>query len=304
MDYNLITILGPTAVGKTRTAALLAADINGEIISADSRQVYRDMTIGTGKDLGDYIVDYKTIPVHLIDIRDAGYQYNLFEFQQDFFSAFRKITDKKKTPILCGGSGLYINAATKPNDFRLSEVPPNHTLRVKLEKMSFETLKSLLLQYKQPHNISDFDTKKRLIRAIEIADAGKTSHPPTPPNICPLYVGIRISPEERRKRITTRLKKRLNDNMIDEVKLLLEKLGKEKMFYYGLEYKYITLYLIHKLSYDEMFKQLETAIHQFAKRQMTWFRGMERKGIKIHWIDTFIPDKDKVKIIKDLFYKV
>lgn len=300
MNNNLITILGPTAVGKTRTAALLANAIDGEIISADSRQVYRGMTIGTGKDLEDYIVNKKKIPYHLIDIHDAGYQYNLFEFQRDFFTAFEKINSRKKIPILCGGTGLYIAAATNPKDFRLAEVPPNQKLRQELEQKSFEELKKIFLEYRQPHNVSDFDTKKRLIRAIEILSANKKNSLPDYPDIRPLFVGINIDVKSRRRKITERLKKRLNEGMIDEVKSILENLTPEKLVWYGLEYKYITLYLIGKLSYNEMFHQLETAIHQFAKRQMTWYRGMEKKGLKIHWIDSFTPEKEKILKIQNL----
>ncbi len=301
MHYNLITILGPTAVGKTRTSAYLAADIDGEVISADSRQVYREMTIGTGKDLEDYIVNGKTIPYHLIDICEVGYEYNLFEFQQDFFKAFNTINSRNKTPILCGGTGLYIAAATNPQNYLLSEVPPNPSLRKELEQKSFDELKAIFLKYRQPHNKTDFDTKKRLIRAIEIVSAGKNATVPTPPPIHSLFIGINIDINARRRRITQRLKKRLENGMIDEVKHLFAKIPPEKLIYYGLEYKYITLYLIGKLSYDEMFCQLEIAIHQFAKRQMTWFRGMERKGIKIHWMDAFMPEEKKVEKIKQLY---
>ncbi len=297
MDYNLITILGPTAVGKTHTAALLAAEIDGEIISADSRQVYRRMTIGTGKDLDDYIIGNKKIPYHLIDIRDAGYQYNLFEFQQDFFAAFKDITSRKKVPILCGGTGLYIAAATNPKDFRLAEVPPNPELRTELEKKSFDELKAIFLKFRQPHNTTDFDTKKRLIRAIEILSANKNKILSDPPEIKPLFAGINIDVKSRRLRITKRLKQRLDEGMIDEVESLLTELSAEKLIWYGLEYKYITLYLTGKLSYEAMFRQLEIAIHQFAKRQMTWFRGMERKGTKIHWIDAYMPEEEKIERI-------
>jgi len=302
MEYNLITILGPTAVGKTQTSASLAADIDGEIISADSRQVYRGMTIGTGKDLEDYIVNGKTIPYHLIDICDAGYEYNLFEFQQDFFKAFNDINSRNKTPILCGGTGLYITAATNPQNYLLSDVPPNPSLRNELEQKSFDELKAIFLQYRQPHNKTDFDTKKRLIRAIEILSASKSATLPNPPQINSLFIGINIDINARRRRISQRLKKRLDDGMIDEVKRLLDKLPPEKLIYYGLEYKYITLYLSGKLSSDEMYRQLEIAIHQFAKRQMTWFRGMERKGIKIHWIDAFTPEKQKTEKIKQIYF--
>ena len=301
MSFNLITILGPTAVGKTRTAALLADAIDGEIISADSRQVYRGMTIGTGKDLDDYRVGNRIIPYHLIDIRDAGYEYNLFEFQQDFFKAFSNITNRKKIPILCGGTGLYITAATNPEDFQLAEAPPNPELRKQLETKSFEELKTIFLQYRTPHNTTDFDTKKRLIRAIEILQAGEKIQSPKLPEINSLFVGINIDVKSRRLRITDRLKKRLNEGMIDEVKLLFTDLPAERLIRYGLEYKYATLYLTGKLSYDEMFKKLEIAIHQFAKRQMTWFRGMERKGTHIHWLDAYMPEEEKVSKIIEWF---
>lgn len=301
MEYNLITIVGPTATGKTAFAAKLASAINSEIISADSRQVYRDMTIGTGKDLADYIVNGNQIPYHLVDIVEAGYQYNVYEFQRDFLSAFKTISEKGKLPILCGGTGLYVEAALK--GYKMLEVPVNDVLRAELENKSLEELAEILKKYKPLHNTSDIETKRRAIRAIEIADYYRNNEVANIdyPQINSLVVGIDISREERRQRISQRLRRRLEEGMIAEVQHLLDKgLSPESLIYYGLEYKFVTNYLLGNLTYDELYAQLEIAIHQFAKRQMTWWRGMERRGIKIHWIDAMLPNEEKVEIVKKL----
>ena len=297
-DYNLITILGTTATGKTTLACALANEIDSEIISADSRQVYRGMTIGTGKDLDDYLINGKQIPYHLIDIVDAGYKYNVFEFQRDFLSAFQTISQKNKIPILCGGTGLYIEAVLK--GYKMIEVPTNQSLREHLESKTLEELTQILSTYKTLHNRTDVDTIKRAIRAIEIADyySNHTEENTYYPPINSLIIGIDISRDERRKRITDRLKKRFDEGMIDEVKNLLQKgISPEDLIYYGLEYKFITNFILGKLTYSELFSQLEIAIHQFAKRQMTWFRGMERRGFTIHWLDATLPMEEKVEQI-------
>jgi tRNA dimethylallyltransferase len=298
-DYNLITILGTTATGKTTLACALANEIDSEIISADSRQVYRGMTIGTGKDLDDYLINGKQIPYHLIDIVDAGYKYNVFEFQRDFLNAFQTISQKNKIPILCGGTGLYIEAVLK--GYKMIEVPTNQSLREHLESKTLEELTQILSTYKTLHNRTDVDTIKRAIRAIEIADyySNHTEENTYYPPINSLIIGIDISRDERRKRITDRLKKRFDEGMIDEVKNLLQKgISPEDLIYYGLEYKFITNFILGKLTYSELFSQLEIAIHQFAKRQMTWFRGMERRGFSIKWIDVNTTTKEKLEIIK------
>ena len=301
MEYNLITIVGPTATGKTAFAAQLAAKLGSEIISADSRQVYRNMTIGTGKDLADYVVDGKQVPYHLVDIVDAGYQYNVYEFQRDFVTAFQAISEKEKMPILCGGTGLYVEAALK--GYKMVEVPANDVLRAMLENKSLDELTEILKTYKPLHNTSDTETQRRAIRAIEIADyyqrneATETDYP----KINSLVVGIDITREERRKRISERLRRRLEEGMIDEVQRLLDNgLSPEALIYYGLEYKFVTNYLLGNLTYEELYTQLEIAIHQFAKRQMTWWRGMERRGIKIHWIDAMLPNEKKIEEVKNL----
>lgn len=301
-DYPLLTILGPTASGKTRLAAHLAYELDGEIISADSRQVYRGMDIGTGKDLSDYEIKGRHIPYHLIDIRDAGEKYTLFHYQQDFHRVFRDIADRKKIPILCGGTGLYIESVLK--GYRLLDVPENQALRESLSGKTLEELTKILASYKKLHNTTDTDTKKRAIRAIEIADfqakqqADELNFEP----IDSLIIGIDIDRELRRQYISSRLKKRLDEGLIDEVRQLLQSgVRVEDLLYYGLEYKFVTLYVIGSLSYNEMFTQLETAIHQFAKRQMTWFRGMERRGFAIHWIDATLPLDDKVRKCLELW---
>lgn len=294
-DYPLLTILGPTASGKTRLAAHLAYELDGEIISADSRQVYRGMDIGTGKDLSDYEINGRHIPYHLVDIRDAGEKYTLFHYQQDFHRVFRNIASRNKIPILCGGTGLYIESALK--GYRLLDVPENQALRESLSGKTLEELTKILASYKKLHNSTDTDTKKRAIRAIEIADyqAKQQAEELTFDPIDSLIIGIDIDRELRRQNISSRLKKRLDEGLIDEVKQLLQSgVTVEDLLYYGLEYKFVTLYVIDSLSYDEMFAQLETAIHQFAKRQMTWFRGMERRGFTIHWIDAALPLDEKV----------
>lgn len=285
MNEDLICILGPTASGKTKYAVKLALETGGEIISADSRQVYRGMDIGTGKDLDDYSVDGISVPYHLIDIAEAGEKYNIFRYQRDFIKTYKDIVARGKKPILCGGSGLYIEAATR--GYALPEVPPNPQLRDELEKFTMKELSARLASMKSLHNVSDLDSKKRVIRAIEIA-VFESKYPvirEEPLVIKTKYIGICVSREERNARIDQRLKERLQNGMIEEVeRLLASGIDPEDLIYYGLEYKFVTLYLTGKLSYVEMEFQLATAIHQFAKRQMTWFRGMERKGVRIEWI--------------------
>ncbi len=297
MQYNLLCILGATATGKTNLAVALANSLDGEIISADSRQIYRAMDIGTGKDLGEY----GTIPHHLIDIHDAGYKYNVFEYQQDFQKAYKTIAQKGKTPILCGGSGLYLEAVLE--NYEMQAVPQNLALRKELEEKSLEELVAMLSAYKKLHNTTDTSTKKRTIRALEIATY-EQEHPTErieKVKLNPLVVGIEYLVAERRKRITERLHARLQEGMVAEVQQLLDNgIDPEDLIYYGLEYKYITLYLTNELSYEEMVAQLNTAIHRFAKRQMTWFRRMERKGINIHWLAGALPTEDKVAKVLEL----
>jgi tRNA dimethylallyltransferase len=299
--YDLITILGPTASGKTSLAAALAAELDTEIISADSRQVYRGMDIGTGKDLQDYIVDRKQIPYHLIDICDAGDKYNVFEYQHDFHKALESVRSRNKMPILCGGTGLYIEAVLK--GYKLLDVPANPELREKLKDQSLPELETILKSYKKLHNKTDVDSAQRAIRAIEIEEYYRNNHPEmrdfSP--LSSLIIGVDLNREERRKKISHRLKTRLEEGMIDEIKNLLDSgISAEDLIYYGLEYKYLTLHATGKLSFEEMFTQLETAIHQFAKRQMTWFRGMERRGFQIHWIDAELPVSEKIGRIMEL----
>jgi len=295
----MITILGPTASGKTPLAAALAQRVDGEIISADSRQVYRRMDIGTGKDLEDY----QGVPYHLIDICEPGTKYNLFQYQQDFMDAYNDIVTRGKQPILCGGTGLYIEAVLK--GYHLSPVPQNETLRKQLEGKSLSELTGILLELKSKnesnmHNTTDVDSAQRAIRAIEI-ETYNLEHP-TPrrelPPVDSCIIGVNIDRELRREKITRRLKARLEEGMVDEVRgLLAEGIPADDLIYYGLEYKFVTEYLTGQLSYDEMFQRLEIAIHQFAKRQMTWFRGMERRGFVIHWIDATLPMEEKVNEI-------
>lgn len=301
MNYEMITILGPTASGKTSLAAALAARLKSEIISADSRQVYRRMDLGTGKDLADYEVGTYRVPYHLIDIVEPGYKYNVFEYQRDFLSVYKDITGRGIIPVLCGGTGMYLEAVLK--GYRLLPVPENQELRTKLAGKSLEELTALLSTYKKLHNSTDVDTVKRAIRAIEIEEYYLTQSPEARsfPEIKSLVVGVDIDRDLRREKITRRLKQRLDEGMVDEVrKLLDEGIAPEDLIYYGLEYKFLTLYVTGERTYDEMFHGLETAIHQFAKRQMTWFRGMERRGITIHWIDATLPMEEKVAKIMDL----
>lgn len=300
-DYDLITILGPTASGKTPLAAALASRLDSEIISADSRQVYRGMDLGTGKDLADYTVAGKTIPYHLIDIVDPGYKYNVFEYQRDFLQAYQSVRERGKLPILCGGTGLYLEAVLK--GYRLIPVPENPELRNRLSDKSLDELTRILSSYKKLHNSTDVDTVKRAIRAIEIEEYYLTQdvEERSFPTINSLIIGVDIDRELRREKITRRLKQRLDEGMVDEVRQLIAGgVSPDDLIYYGLEYKYLTLYAIGELTFEEMFHQLEIAIHQFAKRQMTWFRGMERRGFTIHWIDASLPMEQKVDSILNL----
>jgi tRNA dimethylallyltransferase len=299
MSERMITILGPTASGKTPLAASLAKEIGGEIISADSRQVYRRMDIGTGKDLEDY----GDIPYHLIDIAEPGTKYNLFQYQQDFFDAYNNIIGRGKIPILCGGTGLYIEAVLK--GYQLSPVPQNPELRKRLEDKALDELTQMLVKLKQQngsnmHNKTDVDSCQRAIRAIEI-ETYNLQHPVPRRELPPVdsvIIGVNIDREARRQKITNRLKARLEGGMVDEVRSLLnEGIPAEDLIYYGLEYKFVTEYVTGQTTYDEMFQRLEIAIHQFAKRQMTWFRGMERRGFTIHWIDALLPMEEKVRAI-------
>lgn len=300
----MITILGPTASGKTDIAAHLAAELSAEIISADSRQVYRRMDIGTGKDLADYVVDGKPVPYHLIDIVEPGTKYNLFEYQRDFLEAYNDIRSRGKNVILCGGTGLYIESVLK--GYRLIPVPENKELRHKLEGKSLLELTSILELLKAEnnsnmHNSTDVDTSKRAIRAIEIEMAYKEAHieERTFPKIDNVIIGVGIDRDLRRMKITRRLDQRLQDGMVDEVKSLLDSgIPADDLIYYGLEYKFVTEYILGKSTFEEMHRSLEIAIHQFAKRQMTWFRGMERRGFTIHWIDAADSMEEKINEIK------
>ncbi|MDR1090036.1 MAG: tRNA (adenosine(37)-N6)-dimethylallyltransferase MiaA [Prevotella sp.] len=299
--YDLITIVGPTASGKTGFACHLAYALNAEVVSGDSRQVYRSMDIGTGKDLGDYAVNGKAIPYHLIDIREAGDKYNIYEYQHDFHKAYTEIKSRGVLPVLCGGSGLYIESVLK--GYSLVNVPENKILRAQYECYSLNKLTKILAGYKSLHNTTDVDTAQRAIRAIEIEEY-KKEHPLEQnefPPLNSLVVGVNIDRELRREKITKRLKDRLEEGMIEEVQDILDKGVKpEDLIYYGLEYKYVTMYVLQELTYNEMFSLLEIAIHQFAKRQMTWFRGMERRGIYIHWIDALLPVDEKIERVKNL----
>lgn len=305
-NQKMITILGPTASGKTSVAAALALRTGGEIISADSRQVYRRMDIGTGKDLADYTIGDVHIPYHLIDIAEPGTKYNLFQYQQDFHTAYNDIRSRGKLPILCGGTGLYIEAVL--GGYSLSPVPQNQQLRESLEGKSLDELTQMLVELKQKngsnmHNRTDVDTAQRAIRAIEI-ETYNLEHP-TPerqmPPVDSLVIGINIDRELRREKITRRLKARLEEGMCDEIRSLIDGgVNPDDLIYYGLEYKFVTEYVVGRTSYEEMFRQLEIAIHQFAKRQMTWFRGMERRGYTIHWIDAAQSMDEKVEAIMSL----
>ena len=301
MKYDLITIIGPTASGKTPLAAALANRLDTEIISGDSRQVYRRMDLGTGKDLVDYTVNGHEVPYHLIDIVEPGYKYNVFEYQRDFLKAYEEITAKGKLPVLCGGTGMYVESVLK--GYRLLPVPENPELRASLEGKSLEELTHILEGYKKLHNSTDVDTAKRAIRAIEIEEYYKQQPPEYRefPSLHSLIVGVNIDRELRREKITRRLKQRLEEGMVEEVRgLLAEGIHPDNLIYYGLEYKFLTQYVIGELTYEEMFLQLETAIHQFAKRQMTWFRGMERRGFTIHWLDATLPMEEKLEQIINL----
>ncbi|TKG95956.1 tRNA (adenosine(37)-N6)-dimethylallyltransferase MiaA [Puteibacter caeruleilacunae] len=303
--YNMVTILGPTASGKTGVATNLAYRLNGEVISADSRQIYRGMDLGTGKDIEEYVVNDTPIPFHLIDIVDAGYQYNVFEYQRDFVKAFDDVISRDKFPVLCGGSGMYVEAVLK--GYKLIQVPHNEELRDKLANKSLEELTTILESYKsQLHNITDVENHKRALRAIEIEEYYKTN--PDIDNYYPeinsLVIGVKYDRESRRRRITERLKQRLDEGMVQEVQVLLDKgISPEALIYYGLEYKFLTKHLIGELTFDEMFNALNIAIHQFAKRQMTWFRKMERNGTKIHWLDGYASMDEKMERIIKLLEK-
>ena len=291
----MIIILGPTATGKTSFAANLALELNGEIISADSRQVYRGMDIGTGKDYDDYRIGDKQVPYHLVDIADPGYEYNVFEFQQDFYKAYKNIISRKKLPVLCGGTGMYIESVIK--GYRLNKVPENKELRKELELKPEKELTEFLKSFRKLHNITDISDRKRLIRAIEIElyERENPTGSQKIPVIDYLIFGIRFEREVIRKRISERLSRRLEEGMVDEAKRLLDSgLTPVQLKFYGLEYRYLTEYITGVLSYKEMYSKLEIAIHQFAKRQMTWFRKMEREGAKIHWIDGLLSMNDKL----------
>ncbi|CDB09740.1 MULTISPECIES: tRNA (adenosine(37)-N6)-dimethylallyltransferase MiaA [Bacteroides] len=300
-DYDLIAILGPTASGKTQFAAALASRLDTEIISADSRQIYKEMNLGTGKDLADYTVNGKQIPYHLIDIAEPGYKYNVFEYQRDFLKAYETVRLKGKLPIMCGGTGMYLESVLK--GYRLLPVPENPELRARLNGKSLDELTEILKQYKTLHNTTDVDTAKRAIRAIEIEEY--YAHTPVDerafPQLNSLIVGIDIDRELRREKITRRLQQRLEEGMVEEVRDLIKKgIKPEDLIYYGLEYKYLTLYVIGELTYEQMFHDLEIAIHQFAKRQMTWFRGMERRGFTIHWMNAQWSMEEKIAFVTQL----
>lgn len=301
MCYNLLVIVGATATGKTSLAVRLAAELQGEVISADSRQIYRGMDIGTGKDLSEYKSNGCPVPYHLMDIVDAGYRYNLFEYQRDFLRVWEDCRQRGVFPVLCGGSGLYVESILKA--YRMTPVPENTELRAKLANKSLAELSEILASYRSLHNTTDTDTVKRAIRGIEIAEYYKTHEPEERsfPDIRPLIVGVLFDRETRRKRITERLHARLKAGMVEEVKGLLDRgIKPEDLLYYGLEYKYVTLYLTGELTYDEMVTKLNIAIHQFAKRQMTWFRKMERDGFTIHWLDGNLPLEEKVKEVRKI----
>ncbi len=297
--FNLLCIIGPTACGKTALAVRLAAEFGGEVISADSRQVYRGMDIGTGKDIEEYVWQGKPVPYHLIDVVAAGSKYNVFEYQKDFVRVWEDCRRRAVFPVLCGGSGLYVEAVLKA--YKLLAVPVNEALRETLKGKSIEELAQILSTYRKLHNVTDVDTVKRAVRAIEIEEYYRT-HPQEEsgfPELRPLIVGVEVDREERRRRITERLHARLKNGMVEEVKKLLESgIAPEDLIYYGLEYKYITLYLMGKTDYETMVERLNVAIHQFAKRQMTWFRKMEREGMQIRWIDGGLPLEEKVERVR------
>lgn len=300
-NYDLVVITGPTAAGKTAVASAVAAELNGEVISADSRQVYRRMNIGTGKDYGDYIVNDRQIPYHLIDIAEPGYRYNVFEYQRDFAKVYSDLKARNVFPVVCGGSGMYVDSIV--TRYRLTEVPPDPVFREEMNRKKMEELIEMLKSYKTLHNKTDIDSKHRIIRALEIERFYHLAGEETweMPEIKSLIAGIHLDRDDRRKRISERLEYRLRNGMVDEVRKLLDDgTDSETLIYYGLEYKYITLYLLNELTYEEMTAKLETAIHRYAKRQMTWFRGMERKGIKIHWVDGLLPVSEKADRIISL----
>jgi tRNA dimethylallyltransferase len=296
--FDLLVVTGPTASGKTSLAVAVAKRIGGEIISADSRQVYRDMNLGTGKDYGDYLIEGMQIPCHMIDIADPGYKYNVFEYQRDFINVYSGLRERNIFPVVCGGSGMYIDSIIK--GYKMIEVPPDTGLRIELEKKSMKELREILSTYKNLHNTTDIDSKKRVVRAIEIeySNRDKIKQHTEFPIISSLVVGVLFDRESRRRRISERLNQRLGDGLVNEVTQLIDLgVNTETLLYYGLEYKFITLYLTGKINYDEMVRDLETAIHQFSKRQMTWFRGMEKRGTKINWIDGNLPMEEKVEIV-------
>ncbi len=299
--YNLVVVLGPTASGKTALAAPLAHQINGEIISADSRQVYRHMTLGTGKDYNDYIVEGQQVPYHLIDIAEPGYKYNVYEYQRDFFKAFEDIHDRRKFPVMCGGTGMYIEAVL--SGYNMIQVPSNPELRKKLENKELVELAEMLHTMKKMHNTTEVDTKKRAIRAIEI-ETYYQSNPQIDvvlPQLNPLIIGVDIDRQLRRDKITKRLKDRLQEGMVEEVQGIMDSgIKPADLLYYGLEYKYVTLYVLGQISYAQMIEQLNIAIHQFAKRQMTWFRKMERSGFNIHWLSAQSQLESNIQEIKGM----
>lgn len=300
---DILIITGATASGKTAVAAGVASRLGSEVISADSRQVYRRMDIGTGKDYSDYVIDGRSIPVHLTDIVEPGYRYNVYEFQNDFLDIYTKLKNRSILPVVCGGSGMYIDSIV--SGYRLLQVPPNEELRARLESMNSEELEKQLKSYRNLHNTTDTVTRKRLIRAIEIEEYySRNREKESFPEIRSVIAGIRFDRETRRKRISERLRARLSEGMVEEVeKLLAEGIKPGDLIYYGLEYKYLTLYITGRINYEEMFTSLETAIHRFAKRQMTWFRGMERRGIEINWIDGALEYDRKVEAILTLVKK-
>ena len=299
----MLAVVGPTACGKTALAVEFALAFGGEVLSADSRQVYRGMDIGTGKDLSEYVRGDVTVPVHLVDIAEAGYRYNVFEYQRDFLRAYEGVVQRGNLPVLCGGSGMYVESVLR--GYRLIPVPENQELRERLQHKSLEELTAILSTYKTLHNNTDTDTVKRAIRAIEIEEyyAAARVEEREFPTIRTLTLGVDVSREVRRERISKRLRARLEEGLIEEVeRLLANGLTAEQLIYYGLEYKFVTLYLTGALTREEMFQGLETAIHQFAKRQMTWFRGMERRGVNIHWVDISLPLPEIIETIKRLLY--
>lgn len=299
----MLAVVGPTACGKTALAVELALAFGGEVLSADSRQVYRGMDIGTGKDLSEYVRGDVNVPVHLVDIAEAGYRYNVFEYQRDFLRAYEGVVQRGNLPVLCGGSGMYVESVLR--GYRLIPVPENKELRERLQHKSLEELTAILSTYKTLHNNTDTDTVKRAIRAIEIEEyyAAARVEEREFPTIRTLTLGVDVSREVRRERISKRLRARLDEGLIEEVeRLLANGLTAEQLIYYGLEYKFVTLYITGALTREEMFQGLETAIHQFAKRQMTWFRGMERRGVNIHWVDISLPLPEIIETIKRLLY--